>query len=46
MDINEFDDSISSIWMNLKMQDWNDCLFPFLMFDNNRNENEKEINLQ
>ena len=29
MDRNEFDDSISSIWMNLGMQDWNDYLFTF-----------------
>ena len=29
VDRNEFDDSISSIWMNLGMQDWNDYLFPF-----------------
>ena len=29
MDINEFDDFISNIWMNLRMQDWNDYLFPF-----------------
>ena len=26
---NEFDDFISSIWMNLGIQDWNDYLFPF-----------------
>ena len=38
MDRNEFDDSISSIWMNLGMQDWNDYLFPFKCY-NNKNEN-------
>ena len=26
---NEFNDSISSIWMNLGIQYWNDYLFPF-----------------
>ena len=29
MDRNKFDDSISSIWMNLGIQDWNDYLFTF-----------------
>ena len=29
VDRNEFDDFISSIWMNLRMQDWNDYLFLF-----------------
>ena len=38
MDRNKFDDFISSIWMKLGMQEWK--------FDNNRNEHEKEINLQ
>ena len=45
MDRNEFDDSIYSIWMNLGIQDWNDFV-SIPMFDNNRNRNEKEINLQ
>ena len=26
---NEFGDSIYNIWMNIRIQDWNDYLFPF-----------------
>ena len=29
MNRNEFNDYISTIWMNLRIQDWNDYLFPF-----------------